>query len=58
VGYVGAVTDAQRAAELIRKAVAHPEKGFTVADASTAAGVPLGDVSRLNVLTSECRHLQ
>jgi hypothetical protein len=60
VGYVGAVTDAARAAELIRKAVADPRKPFTVADASTAAGIPLRDAETgLNVLTSEYRgHLR
>jgi hypothetical protein len=60
VGYVGAVTDAQRSAELIRGAVVHPEKGFTVADASTAAGIPLQDAeSGLNFLTSDYRgHLR
>lgn len=54
------MTDTQRAAELIRKAVADPRKPFTVADASTAAGIPLRDAEAgLNVLTSEYRgHLR
>lgn len=60
MGYVGAVTDAQHAAELIRTAVVDPRKPFTVADASTAAGIPLRDAEAgLNVLTSEYRgHLR
>lgn len=60
MGYVGAVTEAARAAELIRQAVADPRKPFTVADASTDAGIPLRDAEAgLNVLTSEYRgHLR
>lgn len=60
MGYVGAVTDAQRAAELVRKALVDSRKPFTVADASAAAGIPLRDAeAALNVLTSEYRgHLR
>jgi hypothetical protein len=60
VGYVGTVTDVQHAAELVRKAVVFPQKGFTLADASTAAGIPLADAeAALNQLTSEYRgHLR
>jgi hypothetical protein len=60
VGYVGAVTDVRHAAELVRKAVVFPQKGFTLADASTAAGIPLADAeAALNQLTSEYRgHLR
>lgn len=54
------MTEAKRAAELIRQAVADPRRPFTVADASTAAGIPLRDAEAgLNVLTSEYRgHLR
>lgn len=60
MGYVGAVSDRERAAELIREAIADPRKPFTVADASTAAGLSLRDAEEgLNVLTSEYRgHLR
>jgi len=60
VGYVGAVTEAVRSAELIRKAIVDPTKPFTVADASVASGLALRDAEEgLHVLTSEYRgHLR
>lgn len=54
------MTDVRHTAELVRKAVVSPQKGFTLADASTAAGVSLGDAeAAMNLLTSEYRgHLR